>query len=658
MTVAEQSFLDNAYLLYFVNGLAYFVMGLTISLELRRAQFLRITDKLWLLSVHAFLSSIGNWLEMVFRMPGNSGVLRSQPLVQAGVLSLFVVSSLFLIAFGLQALGVSRPNWQRRRWFLALFGLAYLGVLAAILMGPAIRNGDWLPQAETWARIMLYLPGLALSGLAVWLQRSHAGLEEANRDLGGAAISFWLKSFVSGSVALPILGSINSLPLILGASVQALRTLTTVGITFFLVRVLHASEGERQRQLGLSAQARLEEQERALQVQRQTCEEIQLWSASLADVVHRISSAISQPLEIEEMMHLVLRETLRIAGLQRGIAMLLDEEKQLLVQVAHLGVPEWFRQALRTVRVGDGLAGWVAEKGEVLIVEDVANDSRPFVPKTTDVVQFYAGIPLQAGGRVLGVMNLAHGQPHHLTPQQIALLTSAGHQLGVAINAARLSDQLRGMVALEERARLSRELHDNLLQVLAYMHLKSQMAERLLGQYRLLEVKEELREMEQISSRAYDDVRDSIAGLRVTISSEGGLLAALEEHTRHFEERSQIAVTMDTAAWRVPFLSRDMEVQLLRIVQEALTNVRRHSGASAVKVILTSGDHTVSVVVRDDGRGFDPTRVGRDGQQHLGLQTMRERAESVGGTLDIQSEPGQGTEIRLALPLKREKGLT
>jgi len=655
--VAEQT-LHNTYLLYFINGLAYFVMGLTISLELRRAQFLRITDKLWLLAVHGFLSGIGNWLEMVFRVPGGSEALRSQPLVQAGVLGLFVVSSLFLIAFGLQSLGVSKPYWQRRQWFLAFFGLAYAGVLAAILLGPAARDGDWLPRAETWGRILLYFPGLALSGLAVWLQRSHAGLKEANRDLGGAAVSFWLKSLVSGGVALPILGSVTTLPMVLGASVEALRTLSTVGITVFLVRVLHASEGERLRQLGLEAQARLEEQERVLQIQRQTCEEIQLWSASLADVVHRISSAISQPLEIEEMMHLVLRETLRIAGLQRGIAMLLDEEKQLLVQVAHLGVPEWFSRALMTVRVGDGLAGWVAEKGQVLIVEDVANDPRPFVPKTTDVVQFYAGIPLKAGGRVLGVMNLAHGQPHRLTPQQIALLTSAGHQLGVAINAARLSDQLRGMVALEERARLSRELHDNLLQVLAYLHLKTQMAARLLGQDRLLEVKEELKEMEQISSQAYDDVRDSIAGLRVAIPSPGGLLAALEEHVRHFKERNQIAVVLDTATWHVPSMSRDTEVQLLRVVQEALTNVRRHSGASAVEIILASEDHSASIVVRDNGRGFDPAQVKQDSQQHLGLQTMRERAESIGGTLNVGSEPGQGTEVRLCLPLKREKGLT
>jgi len=346
--------LDNVYLLYFVNGLAYFVMGLTISLELRRAQFLRITDKLWLLAAHALLSSIGNWLEMVFRMPGGTVSLDGQPLVQAVVLGLFVVSCAFLIAFGSQALTVNRPAWQRRQWSLALLLLAYLAVLAAIVAGPARQRGDWLPQAETWARIMLYLPGLALSGLALWLQRSHSRLEAATRDLGGAALSFWLKALLSGAVAVPILGSLAAWPLPFVVPMQALRTLTTVSITVFVMRVLYASEGERQRQLDLAAQERLDEQARALQVQRQSCDEIQQWSASVADIVHRISSAISQPLEIEEMMHLVLRETLRVAGLQRGIAMLLDEEKQLLVRVAQLGVPEWFAQALATVRVGDG----------------------------------------------------------------------------------------------------------------------------------------------------------------------------------------------------------------------------------------------------------------------------------------------------------------
>ncbi|RPJ37744.1 MAG: hypothetical protein EHM35_06095, partial [Planctomycetaceae bacterium] len=114
----DNGFLDSVYLLYFVNGLAYFVMGLTISLELRRAQFLRITDKLWLLAAHAFLSSIGNWLEMVFRMPSGGISLDGQPLVQAVVLGLFVVSCAFLIAFGLQTLAVSRPTWQRRQWSL------------------------------------------------------------------------------------------------------------------------------------------------------------------------------------------------------------------------------------------------------------------------------------------------------------------------------------------------------------------------------------------------------------------------------------------------------------------------------------------------------------------------------------------------------------
>lgn len=654
----DSGILDGAYLLYFVNGLAYFVMGLTIALELRRAQFLRITDSLWLLATHAFLSSIGNWLEMVFRMPGAAVSVQGQPLVQAAVLGLFVVSCTFLVVFGLRALAVSRPTWQHRQWPVALFLLAYAVALAAILAGPARQGGDWLPLAETWARIMLYLPGLALSGVALWLQRSDSRLEAAARDLGGAALSFWLKAVLSGGIALPILGSLTEWPLLLAVPVQVLRTLTTISITFFVVRVLHASEGERQRQLDLVAQERIEEQTQALEIQRQRCDEIRQWSASVADIVFRISSAVSQPLEIEEMMHLVLRETLRVASLPRGIAMLLDEENRLLVQVAHVGVPEWFRQALITVRVGDGLAGWVAEKGEVLIIEDVAHDPRPYVPRTTEVLQFYAGIPLKAGERVLGVMNLFTNQKHYLTPEQIALLTSAGHQLGVAIHAARLNDQLRGMAALEERARLSRELHDNLLQVLAYMHLKSQIAARLVKQDRLFEAQQELKEMEQVSSQAYDDVRDSIAGLRVTLSPQGGLVAALEEHISQFRERSQLAVRLDAAAWDVPALPQNTEVQLLRIVQEAMTNVRRHARAGSLEIVLASVDHVATISVRDDGIGFDPSGIKGDGQQHLGLQTMRERAESVGAALTIRSEPGHGTEVALSLPLKREKGLT
>jgi two-component system nitrate/nitrite sensor histidine kinase NarX len=429
--------------------------------------------------------------------------------------------------------------------------------------------------------------------------------------------------------------------------------LTTVAITVAIAWVLEAINLERQYRADQATEERLQAQKEALEAQRLTCAEIREWSQSMTHMVQTISSAISEPLELGEIMEVVLCEMVRMAGLQKGLAMLLDEEKQELYLVAHTGVPDWFHQALTRVRVGDGLAGWCAEKGEVLIVDDILHDPRPFVPGTIDVVRFYAGIPLKAGGKVLGVMNLAHGEEHSLTPEQIALLSAAGQQLGVAIEAARLNAQLRSMATLEERTRLSRELHDSLLQVLAYLHLKSQIAQRLLAQNRLVETLDELREVEKASSQAYDDVRDSIAGLRVTLSAGRSFLEAIQEHARLFQERNLIPVTLDDATWLAASLPRETEIQLLRIVQEAMANVRRHAQASRVWLTLVWQGDMASIAVRDNGIGFDPVRIEDQGHQHLGLQTMKERAESVGARLQIASSEGQGTEILVELPLVR-----
>ena len=98
------------------------------------------------------------------------------------------------------------------------------------------------------------------------------------------------------------------------------------------------------------------------------------------------------------------------------------------------------------------------------------------------------------------------------------------------------------------------------------------------------------------------------------------------------------------------------EIQLLRIIQEALTNIRKHSQASRAWVRFEADAEGAVITVEDDGRGFDPSRMGQDGQEHFGLQTMRERAESVGGDLQISTQPGQGTRLTVQLPLSRRGG--
>jgi signal transduction histidine kinase len=253
------------------------------------------------------------------------------------------------------------------------------------------------------------------------------------------------------------------------------------------------------------------------------------------------------------------------------------------------------------------------------------------------------------------VMNLSSRDEHELAPQQVALLAAAGHQLGVAIEDARLHVKLRSMAAMEERVRLSRELHDNLAQVMGYLNLKNKGVQSLLASNQVSQALGELRDMEKVTDRAYDDVRDSILALRVRVSPDQDLTNTLHEYIVEFGERSGIEMVLETPAGTGPFFAPDTAVQVLRIIQEALTNVRRHAQAMQAWVTFKVDGDRATIVIQDNGRGFDPSRTDPDGHKHLGLLTMRERAESVGGSLRIDSQVGQGTRIELSLPINRER---
>lgn len=200
--------------------------------------------------------------------------------------------------------------------------------------------------------------------------------------------------------------------------------------------------------------------------------------------------------------------------------------------------------------------------------------------------------------------------------------------------------------ALLERERIARELHDSLAQVLGVTHLKLHaLAERPAVANDEKSHRDTL-ELAGLCHDAYDDVREAIMGLREATRSDRSLREHLTDYTAAFSRTSDIPTSF--AADGDVRLTPDAEVQLLRVVQEALTNVRKHSAAEHATVQLTSGEHQVRVIVADDGHGFDPACTRAEG---FGLTSMRDRAESVAGELVIDSEPGRGTRIVATFPI-------
>jgi two-component system sensor histidine kinase DegS len=216
---------------------------------------------------------------------------------------------------------------------------------------------------------------------------------------------------------------------------------------------------------------------------------------------------------------------------------------------------------------------------------------------------------------------------------------------------ARSRDLATLSAVVEERARLSRELHDGFAQLVAYMLVRLDTVTGLVASNRGQEAIVELERMRSVTDDLYQDVRESISELRTRVSDRG-LPATVREYVDAYEDRHGITVSL-----RGEDLPRGLSAliafQLLRIIQEALANVRKHANARTAWIVFSRPrDDRLTMVVGDDGDGFDPEALPRISPKSFGLASMRERVESLGGELRLESQPGRGTRVSVTIPLK------
>ncbi len=203
---------------------------------------------------------------------------------------------------------------------------------------------------------------------------------------------------------------------------------------------------------------------------------------------------------------------------------------------------------------------------------------------------------------------------------------------------------------MQERERMSRELHDGLAQVVAYLLVRIDIVAGLVESDRRTEALGELERLRAAADDLYVDVRESISSLRARIT-ERGLRGTLEGYLAEFEERHAIRVELQADA-RLDKLTPAAAYQVFRIVQEALANVRKHAQAHQVWIsTTTSAPDRLVLTITDDGQGFDPATTGGAEQERFGLTAMRERAASLGGALSVESTVGGGTRVTLSAPI-------
>ncbi len=365
--------------------------------------------------------------------------------------------------------------------------------------------------------------------------------------------------------------------------------------------------------------------------------------------LHTATQDVHAELSLDRVLQRVVDQATALLGAQYGAISVINEQHRIESFVTS-GISGELRAQLGSPPVGHGLLGVVLNEGQRLRMPDLTRDSRSHgFPAHHPPMRSLLAVPVVCKGPFRGNLYLADKKeaPEFSLADEETLVRFAT-TAAIAIDNAYLHQRLNTLAVAEERLRIAHEMHDGLAQVLAYVNTKAQAVKELLRTGRPEEATRHLDQLASAAREVYGDIRESIIGLRNAAVPGRSLGDAIHDYVRSWE--AQHNITCRIRVERGLRLSDNAELQLQRIVQESLANVRKHSQAKHVDVSLHKEDGKIVTTVQDDGLGFNPELLGRAEFPRFGLATMRERAESIGGTVRLDSSPGQGTRVTIEIP--------
>ena len=361
-------------------------------------------------------------------------------------------------------------------------------------------------------------------------------------------------------------------------------------------------------------------------------------------LVLRLGRRVTSILDLEVLLPEACRLIAEAFGYDLvGISLLAPLDATRLYQAAAFPSESRLPLSFR-VPLGRGLTGRVARSGRPLLVNDVLADSRYIAGPGRERTRAELDVPLQVGRRTLGVLNAESQRAGAFTDADIPYIQGLATQLAQAIDNARLAAHSRQLAAAEERARLARDLHDDTIQAL--VALGRQLDLLALDLPQPAHAAERLERIQGLLGTTLEGVRRMSHNQRPAALEDLGLAAALRSHADAWAELGlSVAFEVRGQPARLP---PAIEYAAYRVAQEALSNVARHAEVSEARLELSFTSDELTLCVADQGRGFSSRRTA-PGQ---GLLGMRDRAAEIGGSLQVDSEPGQGTRVRLWVPLK------
>lgn len=367
-------------------------------------------------------------------------------------------------------------------------------------------------------------------------------------------------------------------------------------------------------------------------------------------VLYDVASCINQSQNLEDLLQQFLYTLTGVVKAEAATVRLLDQSGAMRL-VASIGLSDEVIAKEETLPSPSCLCGKAAEDGKIQVRADVRMCGKLIGEQffESDNIEMLA-IPLQYGGKTLGVYNLfVRRENHNEMEGEHELLVSIGKHLGMAIEKASVEDDARLLSIIEERTRMAHELHDSLAQTLASLRYKVRLFDDSMNVGDESVIWQELEGLENGIDDAYLELRSLITHFRAPIDGKG-VVRSVERIVERFRRETKLEVFF-YHSWELVELPRDTEIEVIRIVQESLANVRKHSQAETVRILMySSEDGDCSVLIEDDGIGISIDSPGPDegAGEHIGLSIMKERTERIDGDIHFESEEEGGTLVQLS----------
>ena len=370
-------------------------------------------------------------------------------------------------------------------------------------------------------------------------------------------------------------------------------------------------------------------------------------------VLSEVTATLASEYDLEALFNRFLEMMVRLSGASAGVVRVMTSDGQHLRLAASLGLPPELVEKERLVDINCGICGAALRNDEISQTRDLKpcleRTRQPYFGECSSMVV----VPLEHNGRLLGAYNLYMTEERPI-PEEVSLLfRTISEQLAMAVENTRLMRENLRMTLMSERQMMANEVHDSLAQTMAYMKMRIELLREALLQYESGKALKYSGDIQQALDEAYASLRELLTQFRNRMDPLG-LEHALKELASGYFDRTGIRLEFEN---RIPDLDLtvDQEVQVFHILQEALSNVARHSGARQATLTLDADDGQYAFTVEDDGRGVFVMGAQPDLRHHFGISIMSERAQRLHGNIEIANRPQGGARLRLLVPMRQEQ---